>query len=46
MIRFARVALYLAVMVALVGCGPGAGGSAQPAGSTTPATAPAPDDGY
>ena len=46
MIRFAVVALGLLLALALVACGPGTGGSAQPAGSTTPASAPPVDDGY
>ncbi len=46
MIRFAGVALGLLLALALAACGPGAGGSAQPAGSTTPASAAPPDYGY
>jgi hypothetical protein len=45
MIRLARVTLGLLLALALVACGPGGGGTAQPAGSTPP-SAPAASGGY
>jgi hypothetical protein len=48
MIRLARlglVALSLLLVLAVAGFGPGDGATAQPGGSTTPASAPAATDG-
>ena len=43
--RLARIVVGLLLALALAGCGPGAGGTAQPAGSAPPASVP-PADGY
>ena len=45
MIRLARVVIGLLITLALVACGPGAGATTQPGGST-PASAPAASSGY
>jgi hypothetical protein len=45
MTRLARIVLGLLIALALAACGPGGGGTAQPAGSAPAASVP-PADGY
>jgi uncharacterized lipoprotein YbaY len=46
MVRLVHVVLGLLFVLALAACGPGGGATAQPAGSTTPTSAPAASSGY